>query len=92
MPQRCQGWDEEGGGDGDSHESCENPHPLPRPDSSDGKFFARPNARELALNDLKLEDARDRATKSLETFRKKQMGVSENKGTPKWMVYDGNPH
>ena len=30
--------------------------------------FARPNARELALNDVKLEDARDRATKSLETF------------------------
>ena len=28
----------------------------------------RPNARELALNDVKLEDARDRATKSLETF------------------------
>lgn len=32
-------------------------------------ILRRPNARELALNDVKLEDARQRATKSLETRR-----------------------
>ena len=72
MPQRCQGWDEEGGGgwwDVTPTDTCENPPPLcPGPIHRMGKFVARPNARELALNDVKLEDARDRATKSLETF------------------------
>jgi len=33
--------------------------------------MSRPNARELALNDVKLEDARDRATKSLEALQAK---------------------
>jgi len=33
--------------------------------------MSRPNARELALNDVKLEDARDRATKSLEALQSK---------------------
>lgn len=55
------------GGDVTPTNDVKIPHPLPRPWIG-WDIFARPNARELALNDVKLEDARDRATKSLETF------------------------
>jgi len=32
-----------------------------------------------------------RSTSNLD-FRGKHMGVSKNRGTPKWMIYNGNPY